>query len=45
MIAHPNTNVLKASKRDIAFVCASGLTAATTVASTMAIADLVGKSP
>ena len=41
-IADPNTMTLKASKRDIAFVCAQQLDAATTVASTMALAHLAG---
>ena len=41
-IADPNTKTLKASKRDIAYVCAHRLDAATTVASTMVLAHLAG---
>jgi pseudouridine-5'-phosphate glycosidase len=36
--------VLKASTRDIAYACATGATAATTVASTMKLAHLAGIS-
>jgi pseudouridine-5'-phosphate glycosidase len=36
------TKVKKASKRDIAYVCSKKMTAATTVASTMAIAHITG---
>lgn len=37
-----NENVIKASRRDIPFILAKGLDGATTVASTMIIADLAG---
>lgn len=40
ILSNKDKNVVKASTRDLAFVCSQGLNAATTVASTMKIASL-----
>ncbi len=42
ILSNKDKNVVKASTRDLAFVCSQGLNAATTVASTMKIASLAG---
>lgn len=44
LASNHNNSVLKASTRDMAHACASGATAATTVASTMKLAHLAGIS-